>query len=368
MLHGVTTDPSISTQTKSQDEITEYEGKDDEEATQSDDGQKEKNDNSLTNEVCEEISSEKVESEIFIIDVNEKEASFLSNDGDDEKEQEVAVLEKDQEEDGITSAKVVPSEACLEETSHDNEGIESEDKNAEGSVEDDTKEIRSSVDTPEEGATENKEKDDEEAIKSKGSQTKESGIPIVDEICEEIVSHNAESEEGLKVSDISSKETNEHELASKDVTEETEQDHVEDDVTCSQDATSMELQENKKESTEKEDKNDEVTIEKVASEETNAENAESEVGLKHSDDDMEPGKKEALDTIEKGQGITSSQDAIVDESKELNEEERPREFFKEETEDKFTDAQEVLTSNLFQFYKCMFLNSQKILPKNMQYI
>lgn len=169
-------------------------------------------------------------------------------------------------------------------------------------------------------------------------------------ICEETVSNNAESEEGLKVSDISSKETNEHELASKDETEEKEQDHVEDDVTCSQDATSTEdLQENKNESIEKEDKNDEVSIEKVASEETKAENAESEVGLKHSDD-MEPSKKEALDTIEKVQGITSLKDAtIVDESKELNEEDRPREFFKEETDDKLTDAQEVLTSkNLAQ--------------------
>nr|GEW42983.1 hypothetical protein [Tanacetum cinerariifolium] len=245
----------------------------------------------------------------------------------------------------FTSAKDVPSEACLKETSLDNESIESEAKNTQESVEGDTKKIRSSVETLEEGATENKEKDDEEAINSEASRTEESGIPIVEEICEETVSHNTESEEGLKVSDISSKEINEHELASKDEAEEKEQDQEEDDVTCSHDATSIEdFQENKNESTTKEDKNDEVTIEKEATEEIHAENTESEVGLKHSDD-MEPSKKVALDTIEKDQGnldgVTSSQDAtIVDEFKELKEEERPSEFFKEETEDNLTEAQE----------------------------
>ncbi|KAI3784693.1 hypothetical protein L1987_43796 [Smallanthus sonchifolius] len=249
LLPAITTDVCIPIQTKSQVEETEQE----EEDTQNDDGLKEKSDSPSIKEVCEETGSEKAEYE-EIATVNKGE------NGDEEKEQEVNVLEKDESKDDVTSAQDVAFEKDLPEKNHHNEDNESDVVTAEESIEKDTEVIGSSkktepsdvcISTLTEQEEETTEKNDEEAVESDGGQTNNSGTPMVKEIHEENVSEKNEAEQGLKLSDSSSTALNENETVRENEDQEKEQEIYvleesqggRDDVTSSENASNKDIKE-----------------------------------------------------------------------------------------------------------------------------
>lgn len=203
MLYDVTSDASsIPTQTKPQAETIEHEEKNEEVATQSDDSQNEKSDKPSIKEVCEEEKSETVGYETSIpITVSNK-------DEDQEHDQAVNMLEKDEGEDDVASAQnATPTDVCIStQTILEKESIENEEKNA------------------------------EEVVESDDSQTKKSGSPVEKGICEEIVSEKdikVEDQETEQELDISEKSQNGGEdltssqnAANEDIKETTIAQHV----------------------------------------------------------------------------------------------------------------------------------------------
>ncbi|GKA06575.1 hypothetical protein Tco_0685799 [Tanacetum coccineum] len=163
-------DSSISTQTKPQAETLEHEEKNEEVVTQSDDSQNEKSDKPSIKEVCEDEKQETVEYE------TSTPITVINKDEDQEHDQVVNVLEKDEGEDDVTSSqKATPTDVCI-----------------------------STQTILEKESTENEEKNAEEVVESDDSQTMKSGIPFDKEICEEIVSEKETKDDDQEL-DISEK-------------------------------------------------------------------------------------------------------------------------------------------------------------------
>ncbi|KAI3670085.1 hypothetical protein L6452_41703 [Arctium lappa] len=263
LLHAITTDTCISTQTKSQVETTEHEEKDEEEGTESDDAQKEKSSIPLVKEVCEETTLEKVESEKEVklsdspsMKLEEKAITILNEDDDQEKEKEVNMSEKSQGEDNVTSSQDVTFEGDLQRENHHSETGEPELVETKEIIEEDTHETGYNDETlekterliqavptdvcistqtePEEKTPRNEEKDEEDFIGTDDSL-------MVKELCEEAVSKKVESEEVSNLSDNSSMASKENVIASKEDQDKlyvSEKGQGGDDVTSSQNASS----------------------------------------------------------------------------------------------------------------------------------
>ncbi|KAJ9562570.1 hypothetical protein OSB04_007730 [Centaurea solstitialis] len=266
-LVGISSQTEI--QVQSQLEATEHE----EEAIESDDGPKEKANNPLTKEVCEEIDAGKVEYEgVQLSDdssekLDEKAIAILSKEEDRETEEELKI-EQDQHEDGVPSSQDATSVEDLQAKSHDGEGQEPEVVETREGIQEDNEEIKPSVERKEKVEQEGllhatttdvciitQRKSQEEATKGKDDQREKSNDALVEEVCKEVGSEKVEPEEGMKLSDNSNIELNEKAIAisSKDEDQENEQElsmqeetQGEEEVTCSQEASSGKDLEGKK--------------------------------------------------------------------------------------------------------------------------
>ncbi|KAK9067321.1 hypothetical protein SSX86_014647 [Deinandra increscens subsp. villosa] len=232
----VTNDVNISAQTKSQVEKIEHE-------------EEEKSDGLTIKEECE-TDSEKVVHEHAV-----NKAAIVIINKDEEKEQEVNVLEKDEGVDDVTSTENVTFEKDLLEKNRHNEDEESEIVTAEEIIEKDTEVIISNEKTEEqmllnsipsdvcisaqpEPDEESTEKNDEEAIENDDGLTNENVLEKTET-------------EGLKLSDSSSMALNENETARKDEDQGKQQDiyvseegrNGGDDVISSESASNKDIKE-----------------------------------------------------------------------------------------------------------------------------
>ncbi|KAI3768786.1 hypothetical protein L2E82_19620 [Cichorium intybus] len=315
--------PSVETDENEKVMITGNE----EDVSESDDGRKENSDNLSIKEVSEETHAEKVEFE----------GVELSNkDGDQEKEPERIISEEDQRIDDVTCSQDATSVEDLPEKKDGGEGKEPEFVKPRESIEEDTEEVKSSVETKE-----MEEKIDEEAIVKDYGQTEKSESPLVKELCEATVSEKPESE--LNENEIASKDENqekEHELkmpeevqgggddvisSSEDIKETTIGQHEEQEITEQKPVESVHRIEDTKEteqSVEKDEKKEQVKITepevkviesdiKEVCEETRSERVEFE-GVELFDKDEDQEKEQERIISEENQGkddVTCSQDA-----------------------------------------------------------
>ncbi|CAI9283312.1 unnamed protein product [Lactuca saligna] len=219
--HAITTDVFTSTQVKSQEEKTETEEKN-KEPIEHDDGQMETPPIHSVKEVYDETSSEKVESEEGI------KAIETFKDEDQEKDQ-VNMSAEGQGEDNVTTSQVAALEEDLQKKNYQEEGKEPEFFETRESIEEDTEEIKSSVETIEK----------KEDVVNDDGQTEKSQSSLVKEVHEVTGLEKAESE--LNEDETVSKEKNKEK--EKDLKMSEEVHDGEDDVTSSQNASSEDIKE-----------------------------------------------------------------------------------------------------------------------------
>ncbi|KAL7604180.1 hypothetical protein Lser_V15G20718 [Lactuca serriola] len=219
--HAITTDVFTSAQVESQEEKTETEEKN-KEPIEHDDGQMETPPIHSVKEVCDETSSEKVESEEGITAIE------TFKDEDQEKDQ-VNMSAEGQGEDNVTTSQVAALEEDLQKKNYQEEGKEPEFFETRESIEEDTEEIKSSVETIEK----------KEDVVNDDGQTEKSESSLVKEVHEVTGLEKVESE--LNEDETVSKEENQ--AKEKDLKMSEEVQDGEDDVTSSQNASSEDIKE-----------------------------------------------------------------------------------------------------------------------------
>nr|XP_043618308.1 reticulocyte-binding protein 1 isoform X5 [Erigeron canadensis] len=248
-------DVLISTQTESPEEAT----KNAEKATEPDSDRKENSHNPLVKEASDETNLEKSKCEKQMefpktsnLNLDEKSIPVVTKDEDQEKEQELtdetAVYEENLEE---------KKDIDEQEPQIKNQNESNEPELVETRGDDDTQEIKSSVETnecaetkPKEDTVENEESKDEDTTENDDDQTKKSESPMVKEVCEPTSSDKAESEEAVKVYDSHSTTMDDNEMSKEEnlepeqVTKISEIQGDEHDVISSQIASNEETKEN----------------------------------------------------------------------------------------------------------------------------
>ncbi|KAI7734395.1 hypothetical protein M8C21_024548, partial [Ambrosia artemisiifolia] len=181
------------------------------------DGLKEKSDSPSIEEVCGETGPGKDEYEKEV-----KDSAMVTKDEneDEEKEQEVNMLDTDEGKVGNTSAQDVTFEKDMQEKNHHNEDDECEVVKAEESIEKDTEVIKSSEKTEQQTLINDLPSD--VCISTQTEPVEETTEKIAEETVERDDQTN-KSEEGLLLSDSSSKALNENETVRKDEDQEKEQ-------------------------------------------------------------------------------------------------------------------------------------------------
>ncbi|KAI3500917.1 hypothetical protein L1887_36746 [Cichorium endivia] len=382
LLHVIKTDDYITAQTEPRIESAEHEVK-------VDDGQKEKSDNQLVKETCEETIIEKVENEEEVkdydsskIEINEKTTVILSKDEDQERKEEGNMLEKDQGEDAVISSQDMIFEGGLNEKNHQNEGNEPEAVETKESIGEDIEEtafqdattvaynatpkdipkeeVEDKTIDPQEASktSENGAKDEREQKQDEDSQEVKPSVETEERTEQQGLLHAATADDdGITKQTESQVDSAPHEVKREEATQSDEgQKEISDSPlvkeVCEETGSFM-----------VKEVSEETVLEKVESEEglqlsesTNTALNENEIASKTEDEE----KEEEVYVSGKGQGgeddVTSSQDAICEDIKETTIDQHvttvayleegkslnavPKEILKEEAEEKSNVAQE----------------------------